>query len=43
MNITVLTALAMLVSAPVFAQGQVEAVTREVGHVLLYVPVVRPE
>ncbi|MDR6866801.1 RHH-type proline utilization regulon transcriptional repressor/proline dehydrogenase/delta 1-pyrroline-5-carboxylate dehydrogenase [Microbacterium resistens] len=24
------------------AQGQVEAVTREVGHVLLYVPVVRP-
>ncbi|MFB7894462.1 bifunctional proline dehydrogenase/L-glutamate gamma-semialdehyde dehydrogenase [Microbacterium sp. NPDC056044] len=25
------------------AQGQVEAVTREVGHVLLYVPVVRPD
>ncbi len=25
------------------AQGQVEAVAREVGHVLLYVPVVRPD
>ncbi len=25
------------------AQGQVEAVTRDVGHVLLYVPVVRPD
>jgi RHH-type proline utilization regulon transcriptional repressor/proline dehydrogenase/delta 1-pyrroline-5-carboxylate dehydrogenase len=25
------------------AQGQVQAVTREVGHVLLYVPVVRPD
>ncbi len=25
------------------AQGQVEAVSREVGHVLLYVPVVRPD
>ena len=25
------------------AQGQVDAVTREVGHVLLYVPVVRPD
>src|SRR6185312_10754964 len=24
-------------------QGQVEAVSREVGHVLLYVPVVRPD
>src|SRR3954451_11849567 len=25
------------------AQGQVEAVARDVGHVLLYVPVVRPD
>src|SRR3954451_18746747 len=25
------------------AQGQVEAIAREVGHVLLYVPVVRPD